>query len=364
MSQQENILSERLNKENENAPDFPKNPNPQKESALSMGPMDSNKMVDALNSSELIVDDQKPTSPSSYQLILGWLLCNFLMDVWGKFIMEHCSITPFEIIYARGVISVILSMIYLKVNDIYLFSVETDKSAIVLGGALCGFIGVSGFYVSLYLLNITSAFALDFMALMFMVFVDYVWFKVGIKFYQMVGILAAIIGTLFIIRPGYLFDESAEPIHRRLFSSGVVAGLVGALFTGFYCGILRRTYVKVNLLVSLTFNQFAMALFSPCMVLVHFEIRGKPTTYTMTSLLSLLCIGCLGWATQWFLANILKEEKIVSRVYPYKYSLVILGVLLDLSVFSAGLAFSSFLGVLLIGVHFAAAIYYLWFATK
>ena len=352
MSQQENILTERLSKELTS--DVPKS----NAGTHIISPIDA--PLSSLETSDIFVEESAPLNTSSYRNILGFLITTFLANVWGKYLMESCGITPFEIIYATGVVSVILSLIYLKLNDIYLFSVETDKSGMVLAGSLAGFLGLSGFFVSLYLLNIADAFAFDCLSVIAALVVDYIWFKGTLRFYQLLGFICAFLGVIFLVKPSYLFDESVDPLKRRLFSGGIVAGLIGAIFSGIYGGVLRRTCAKVNLMVSFTFLQFAMSLFSPCMVLIHFEIRGKPTTYTFGSLISLIMVGALGWVAQWCLATSLKEEKIVSRVYPFKYLLVIAGIVIDL--IGLNLTMSSFLGILLLGANFVVAVYYLFYA--
>ena len=344
MSQPGNSLSEQLNNDHPN----------------SNGPSGG---LEYLNTSDLAIDDTQSIHSSSYQPIIIFLASTLVLNILSKFLMLYCGITPFEIVYSRGVISVILSMIYLKVNDIYLFSVETSKSSMVLAGSLAGFIAVGGYYLSLYHLNIVDAFSIDYLTAISALMIDFALFRGNLRFYQLIGLICSLAGLGFIARPGYLMSQTEGP-EKLLFAIGIISGVVGVVFSGIYGGMLRRLFNRVNLLVLLTFMQFAMALFSPCFVLIHFEIRGKPTTYTFVSLFGLLLSGAIGWVAHWSLANSLKEEKVVSRIFPFKYVLIFIAILFDLIWFRMGLTMTSIMGVLLMGVNFAIGIYYLFFASN
>eukprot|EP00826_Nyctotherus_ovalis_P063945 TRINITY_DN9374_c0_g8_i1.p1 TRINITY_DN9374_c0_g8~~TRINITY_DN9374_c0_g8_i1.p1 ORF type:complete len:339 (-),score=66.27 TRINITY_DN9374_c0_g8_i1:8-1024(-) len=317
--------------------------------------------LDYLNTSDLDIDFSKPIKQNSYFPLMIFLGSTLTLNIFAKGLMAYCDITPLEIVYARGVISVILSMIYLKKNDIYLFTVPTEKSSLVLAGSLAGFIAVGGFYLSLYHLNIVDAFAFDYLSMIATLAVDYFLFKTSLRFFQVIGLVCALVGLLFLMRPTYIF--SSDPL-KAPFVTGMVAGIVGAIFSGLYGGMLRHLFSTVHLMVLLTFAQFAMALFAPCFVLIHFEMRDRPTTYTFASLLGLLAVGTLGWIVHWSLALTLKEEKVVGRVYQFKYPLVFVAIIADLIAFHAGISFSSILGIVLMGVNCGVGFYYMYFASN
>jgi len=338
MSTQNNALSERFNGEED-------------------GKVRESGEPDYGNLSDIIFDDTRAISKSSYKLFFTFLGSIFIMNVLAKYLMTYCNVTPLEITYCQGAISVILSMIYLNKNDIYLFSVETSKSNMVLAGSLAGFIGIAGFYLSLYHLTIMDALAIEYLTAVGTLMLDYIFFKGNFRFYQMIGLICCLLGLGFIAQPGYLLSGSEEPA-KFLFGIGILAAIVGVFFASIYGAMLRRLYNKVNLFVLFTFMQIAMALFSPCFVLIHFEIRDKPTVYTFGSLLGLLITGVLGWVVHWSLASILHKEKIVSRVYPFKYLLVLGAVLVDLIGFYTRVSLSSITGVLLLGINFVVGAYY------
>lgn len=346
MTEQENVLAEHLNTDYQN----------NAKSTASGG-------LEYLDNSDIVVDNLKPVNQSSYPMLLAFLGSTLVMNVLSKCLMLYSDITPFEILYTRGVISVVLSMVYLKVNDIYLFSIETSKSSMVLAGSLAGFLALGGYYMSLYHLNILDAFALDYLSAVAALLVDYSLFRAGLRFFQLIGVLCALAGLVILMKPFYLLGSAEDP-NRVIFGIGIAAGVVGAIFSGVYGGMLRRLYKTVNLLVLLTFMQFALALFSPCFVLINFEVRGRPTTYSFLSLLGLLIVGGLGWVAHWSLAVTLKEEKVVTRVYPFKYLLVIIALFADIIMFRIGIAFTSILGIILMGVNFGIGAYYMFIASN
>ncbi len=319
-----------------------------------LGVVEPSKPVD---SSILVFDDSKPISGQSKKYLLYHLGALALMNFLAKILMQSYGITPFEIIYSRGVISVILSMIYLKVNDIYLFSVETSKSAIVLLGALIGFLALSGFYLSLCGLTLAEAFALNSISSLFAIAIDHVWFGATVRFYQLLAMAAAAAGAVFMFRPTDLMSSSADHVYAYC----VLAGVLGAMFSGLYGSIMRRVCVRVNLMVNFTFQQFAHALFAPCFVLIFFEVRNYPTTYTFVSLLLLVVVGVLGWFTNYSLCKVLEEEKVVSRVYPFKYLLAVGAVVIDLTCFGLGFGFSTLVGMACMAGNLVVAAFYLFY---
>lgn len=86
--------------------------------------------------------------------------------------------------------------------------------------------------------------------------------------------------------------------------------------------------------------------------MIHFEVRARPSLYSLFDLISLCAIGVMGWVCNWLLIMALNEEKIISRIYPFKYLLVIAGVVLDMALFKMSLAFATYVGLVLIGVNF------------
>jgi drug/metabolite transporter (DMT)-like permease len=317
--------------------------------------------LDYLNTSD--VDCLKPVSQESYYPLAIFLGSTLLLNILAKCLMSYCDITPFEIIYVRGVISVILSMIYLKKYDIYLFSVPTEKSSLVLAGSLAGFIAVAGFYLALYHLNIVDAFAIDSLTMITALLIDYTLFHTTLRFFQIIGVVSSLIGLFILFRPFYLLGSTEDP-NRTLFGVGIIAGIIGVICSGLYGGLLRHMFSTVHILVLLTFMQFAMALFAPCLVLVHFEIRNKPTVYSFGSLLGLLIVGALGWVVHWSLAQTLKKERMVSRVFQFKYPLVFVAIIADLIAFHMGITLSSILGIIFMGVNWVIGLYYLYFAVN
>jgi len=319
--------------------------------------------LDYLDSSDIDIDCTKPINQESYYPLCIFLVSTLLLNISAKYLIAYYDVTPFEIIYMRGMVSSILSMIYLKYHDIYIFSVPIEKSNLLLVGSLAGFIAMSGFCLALYYLSIVDAFAIDALTMIAALIVDYALFNTTLRFFQMIGILSSILGLIILSRPLYILSSTEDP-NRSLFTLGIIGGIIGAIFSGLYGGLLRHMFNTVHIHVLFAFMQFTIAFFAPCFAIIHFFIKDEPTTYTFGSFLGLLLVGALGWVVHWSLAQTLKKEKIVSRVFQFKYPLVVLGIIADLIIFHMGITLSSIFGITLMGANCGIILYYLCLATN
>ena len=313
--------------------------------------------------SEVDIDESTTFSRVNLKYAFGFVATLGIMHFWSKNLMQFHSINPFEILLARGIISSVISLAYLKANSLSISNVEPAKFNLVILGAVIGFLSLSGLYLSLYTLSITDAFALDCLSVLVTTFIDYVIFQGSLKFSNFVGYICAIFGILFLVRPSYLFEETNDEGEKNNFVYGFIAGLISAFLAGIYSGILRRTFMKVNTLVSITYRQIATTALSPIAIYIYAKFSGKSATYTTGIWISLFFIGILGWLSSFFLYQVLKGEKLVSRVYPFKYILIVFGIFSDLFYFRRELITSTYIGLCLIGVNFVFSAYHLFYAN-
>jgi len=300
--------------------------------------------VQNARNSELEVDDTKPISNNGLKFILLYVGLLGVMHFWSKNLMQFSTINPYEILCARGVISSIIGFVYLKQHNLSISDIDPTRTRITIIGALIGFLSLCGLYISLFTLSITDAFALDSLSVLVATFIDFVVFKGSLRFSNFVGYGCAFAGIMFLVRPSYLFEENANMEEKGNFVYGFIAGLFSAFLSGVYSGILRRTFVKVNPLISITVRQIATAILSP-FAIIAFKGYGVNTfNHSIGIWFSLICIGILGWASSYTLYLALQEEKLVSRVYPFKYLLVIFGIFADLLYFKLGLIASTYIG--------------------
>ena len=316
------------------------------------------------NTSEINIDDTQPFNKENIKYALIFVVLLGVMHFWSKNLMQFKDINPFGILLFRGIISFIISFIFLKIDGVSLTEIHPSKIGIVILGAIIGFLSLCGLYISLYTLSITDAFTLDFLSVLLVTFIDYIIFKGTLRFSHILGYICALAGIIFLVRPSYLFTAGDDINEKSNFLYGFVAGLVSAFLSGVYCGILRKTFVKVNIMASFAYRQLATALLSPIAMLCFNKIVQKDYNYTTGVWLSLVSIAILGWLSNFCLFQVLKEEKLVARVYPFKFIMVILGILVDLLYFKSKLIISTYIGISLIGVNSIIAWYQLFYATS
>eukprot|EP00826_Nyctotherus_ovalis_P051168 TRINITY_DN6380_c0_g1_i13.p1 TRINITY_DN6380_c0_g1~~TRINITY_DN6380_c0_g1_i13.p1 ORF type:complete len:350 (+),score=60.28 TRINITY_DN6380_c0_g1_i13:148-1197(+) len=315
------------------------------------------------NTSEIYIDESEPFDKSNLKYVIAFVLLLGIMHFWSKNLMQFHNINPFEILLIRGVVSLVISFISLKINGISLTDIPRSKILLVIIGALIGALSLYGLYLSLYSLSITDAFALDFLATPVITFIDYIIFKGILRFSHFLGYICAFLGIIFLVRPSYIFEDTADIYAKSNFIYGFIAGLVSALLSGVFNGILRRIFRKVNPMLYFTYRQIAVSLLSPLAMCVFQAVVPKDTVYTTSIWLSLGGIAIIGWLSNFFMNQALIGEKLVARIYPFKFGLVVLGILADLFYFKCELIPSTYIGLALIGVNFVIAWYQLFYVT-
>lgn len=315
------------------------------------------------DTSDIYIDESEPLNKANLKYIIAFVSLLGIMHFWSKNLMQFHNINPFEILLARGLVSLVISLISLKINGLSIIDIPRSKVLLVIIGALIGALSLYGLYISLYSLSITDAFALDFLVTPIITFIDYIIFKGTLRFSHFVGYICALAGVIFLVRPSYLFVDSVDIYEKSNFIYGFIAGLVSALLGGMFNGILRRTFRKVNTMVYFTYRQIAVSLLSPLAMHLFDTIVPKITVHTTSIWLSLFSIAIIGWLSNFYLYQALLGEKLMGRIYPFKYGLVILGILADLFYFKCELIPSTYIGLLLIGVNFVIAWYQLFYAT-
>jgi len=315
------------------------------------------------NTSEIYMDESEPFDKSNLKYVIAFVVLLGLMHFWSKNLMQFHNINPFEILLIRGVISLVISFISLKINGVSFTDIPRSKVFLVIVGALVGALSFYGLYISLYSLSITDAFALDFLATPVITFIDYIIFRGTLRFSHFLGYVCAFAGIIFLVRPSYLFVDSAGMYEKSNFIYGFIAGLVSALLGGVFYGILRRIFRKVNTIVYFTYRQLAVSLLSPLAMYIFDAIVPKVAMHTINIWISLVAIAIIGWLSNFFLYQALLREKLMARIYPFKYGLVVFGILADLFYFKLELIPSTYLGLALIGVNFLIAWYQLFSAS-
>ncbi len=297
-----------------------------------------------VDTSDVCVDESAPLQRSSMVYIAAYVLLYGATQIISKYLMD-AEVSPFEILSARGSISVFLNLIYLTLNGMSLFDVEGSKASAFLLGALVGFLALCGHYAALNCLSLGTAFVVEYVSLHFTTFFDAMFFTYTFYCSHFIGYVAAAAGILWLTYG--LRDESLSIV------VGIVIGVLGSLLTGLHGIAVRKTVAKVNLILGLTFMEFISACFAPALAMLHIELRQEPVSYTWDTVILFAILGATGWAANLMLALAVQEEKLIAKPYMFKYALVVVGVLYD--VWQGNFSLSLLAGAALVGVHFFIA---------
>ena len=293
--------------------------------------------------------ETRPLEVNGFFYSIIYCALNGVMHFMNKDIMIRSSVTPYELLYARGFISAILSLIYMKYKGIYIFDVEHSKTSIVLASAFISLFALFAQYSSLFCLSLTEAFALDCFTLSIVNFFDWTCLQSPFSWKNIFGYICGSIGIIFIFRPSFLLNHNYQI--PNILAIGIFCGITGALLFGIYFSIVRRIGKIVNTMICFAYSQFSLALFSPTLVLAQFEIRNYPSAYSTGILIYIIIASVIAWGSSIMLFNALQIEKQISRIYPFKFFLLIAFIVLDITYFSSGITYWTLLGVIFISVN-------------
>ncbi len=318
-----------------------------------------------LHTSDIDLDESTPFKHSNLKYVFGFVGLLGAMHFWSKRLMDFEHVNPYTILFVRSLVSTIFSAVHLRIQGVSIMHIEPGKAGLVVIGAVVGFLELCGLYNSLFTLSLTDAFALDSLSVLVTTFLDYVMFQGTLKFSHFLGYICAFVGILFLVRPTYLFSDTEDDDEKANFVYGFIFGLAGAFFNGVYSGFIRRTFMKVNVVLSFTYRQVVTMLLSPLAVLIFNKVStlSRDAHYTSGIMLEMCCIGVLGWASGVCLNLALQEEKLISRIYPFKFVLIVFGIIMDLTYFNSDLVSSTYIGLGLIGANFLLSIYYLFYVS-
>ena len=307
-------------------------------------------------------EDDVPFKPTKQGCVYG-VLSVFILSLlylFTKYSLSITQLTPYEVLYARGILTIALNLIYFKCYNIYLFDIPANKTPALLGAAFTAFLGFAGFYTALNLLSISEAIALHSFAFIILTFLQFLAFNQKLRLPQILGYFSAFLGIICLVQPPYIFNKIQSIEEYQLYSHtsnkfilGLVSGLGGAFFMSIHYLISRKIQKNISYLIITTYAQFAFCLFSPLLVLINFGIRNSPTIYNAYELIFLLIQGVLSWLSYMLLNKALQAEKLISRVNSYQILFLAFIIPIDILFFQNKMSWITWLGIGLIsGVNY------------
>lgn len=174
--------------------------------------------------------------------------------------------------------------------------------------------GMIGFLFNFYAvdrINISDASMLNKLSPFFAIVLSYFFLKEKARWYQWLGVLLAIIGSMFIVKPSF----NAEVIPA-------VIGLLGGLFAGMAYTCVRKMGMKGTKgpLIVFFFSLYSCVTLGPIVIFTYAPM-------TLNQLISLLFTGLFACGGQFFVTNAYTYAP-AKEISVYDYSQVIFAAIL------------------------------------
>ena len=185
-----------------------------------------------------------------YKAVIYIVLSAFCFALMGLFVTESGDLPTMQKVFFRNLFALFIAIVSLKKSGTK-FEIGNKKNhAVLFVRAFGGTIGMIGNFYALGRMNLSDALMLNKMSPFFVIVFSYIFLKEELTIFQLLTVLGAFGGSLFIIKPtfsnvdlipsicGFLGGMGAGLAYtcvRYLGQHGVKGPVIVAYFSGFSC---------------------------------------------------------------------------------------------------------------------------------
>lgn len=259
----------------------------------------------------------------------------FGFAVMSAFVKLAGDLPSFQKTFFRNLVSCIIALIFIIKNKESFFGKKESQKLLILRSTL-GTIGIIFNYYSIDKLVLSDANMLNKLSPFFVIIFSALFLKENINLKQIISIIIAFIGSLFIIKPTFNLDLLP-----------FIIGVLGAIFAAGAYTTLRLLGKKENhYTVVFYFSLFSLIVIFPFMIYVYKEMSFLQFFYLMMAGL-FASIGQFGITLAYKYAP-------AREISIFDYSNIIFSALISLFIFGTLPDKFSFIGYLII---FIASLY-------
>ncbi len=249
--------------------------------------------------------------------IICIILAAFSFALMSVFIRLAGDVPSMQKAFFRNAVAVVFAFLILKKNHAPFHPPERKHWLLLLARAFFGTIGLICNFYAVDHLNLSDANMLNKMSPFFAIIVSYFLLKEKLTPVQGLGVVAAFLGSLLIIKP--------NPSNMALVPS--LIGLLGGFGAGVAYSFVRYMSKK-NIhpsLIVFVFSTFSCLVCLPYFLMIHAPMTGM-------QLLCLILAGTCGCAGQFAITSAYQFAP-AKEISVYDYSQVIFSALLGWAVF-------------------------------
>lgn len=274
--------------------------------------------------------------------IIFIILSAFGFAVMSAFVKLAGDIPSFQKTFFRNLVSCVIALIFIIKNRESFFGKKENQKLLILRSTL-GTIGIVFNYYSIDKLILSDANMLNKLSPFFVIIFSALFIGEKINLKQIISIIIAFIGTLFIIKPTFNLDILP-----------FIIGILGAIFAaGAYTCLRVLGNKEKHYTVVFYFSLFSLIVIFPFMLAVY-----KPMT--MLQLFYLLMAGVFASIGQ-FGITIAYKYAPAKEISIFDYSNIIFSALISFMIFGVLPDSLSFIGY---GVIFLASLYMFMYNKK
>lgn len=246
------------------------------------------------------------------------LLAAFSFAVMNTFVRLSGDVPSMQKAFFRNVVAVVFAFAVMKKNHTPFYPPEKKHWALLLARAAFGTMGLLCNFYAVDHLNLSDASMLNKMSPFFAILVSYFLLKEKLALWQGLGVVAAFLGSLLIIKP--------TPSNMALGPS--LIGLLGGFGAGVAYSFVRLMSKKGvgSSLIVFVFSAFSCLVCLPYFLAVH----APMTLFQLTCLLLAGTFGCIG---QFAITSAYRFAP-AREISVYDYSQVIFAALLGWAFFA------------------------------
>lgn len=264
--------------------------------------------------------------------IICIILAAFSFALMSVFIRLSGDIPSMQKAFFRNAVAVVFAFIILKKNHISFRPPEKTHWKYLLARAAFGTVGLICNFYAVDHLNLSDANMLNKMSPFFAIIVSFFLLKERLTLVQGLGVVAAFVGSLFIIKP--------NPSNMTLVPA--LVGLLGGFGAGVAYSFVRlmgKKGINSNLIV-FVFSSFSCLVCLPFFIAIH-------TPMSPVQLLCLILAGTCGCAGQFAITSAYQYAP-AKEISVYDYSQVVFSALMGWAIFGQLPDHWSLLGYVLI----------------
>lgn len=264
--------------------------------------------------------------------IICIILSAFSFAMMSMFIRLSGDVPSMQKAFFRNAVAVVFAFLILKKNHVPFHPPEKKHWLLLLARAFFGTIGLLCNFYAVDHLNLSDANMLNKMSPFFAIIVSYFLLKEKLTLVQGLGVVAAFLGSLLIIKP--------NPSNMALVPS--LVGLLGGFGAGVAYSFVRfmsKKNIHPSLIV-FVFSTFSCLVCLPYFIAVHAPMTGF-------QLLCLILAGSCGCAGQFAITSAYQFAP-AKEISVYDYTQVIFSALLGWLIFQQFPDLWSLLGYIII----------------